>query len=118
MLLSSYYPEFLLDRNSNKAHNGKDPIGGIGGTRKNVVLRQVKSSKAVINSPKIEFCDAGISWRSFSVEEPHDIPNTLQIRQIYLTPYKYNNWLERLQKMAKQQFNLSCNVDSVYVKYY
>ena len=61
MLLSSYYPEFLLDRNSNKAHNGKDPIGGIGGTRKNVVLRQVNSSKAVINSPKIEFCDAGIS---------------------------------------------------------
>ena len=67
MLLSSYYPEFLLDRNSNEAHHGKGPIGGIGGTRKNVVFLQVKSSKAVINSPKIELCDARISWRSISV---------------------------------------------------
>ena len=96
-LLSSYRPERLLEWNYNEAHHGKGPMDGIGGTIKNVVFRQVKSRKVVINSP-IEFCEAANKFvpsikclyqpESSLLEEPYDIenapviPNTLQIHRL------------------------------------
>ena len=56
-LLSSYHPELLLEWNYNDTHHGKGLTDSICRTAKNIVLRQVKSNKIVINSPT-EFYDA------------------------------------------------------------
>ena len=34
----------------NEAHHGKGPMDGIGGTIKNMIFRQVKAGKVIINS--------------------------------------------------------------------
>ena len=83
--------------NYNETHHGKGPTGGMGGTRKNVVFRQVKSKKVDINSP-IEFCDPANKFalsikylyqpEPSLLEEPHGtenapvISNTLQIHRL------------------------------------
>ena len=43
------------------------------------------------------------------------------MHQLYLTHYKYIDWLEKLKKMAEHPlafFGLSCDVDPVYIKDY
>ena len=49
-LLAKYRRDLQLEWNYNEAHYGKDPMDGIGGAIKNVVFRQVKSGRVVINS--------------------------------------------------------------------
>lgn len=41
----------------NEAHHGKGPMDGIGGTIKNVVYRNVKSGKILVNSAKASSVD-------------------------------------------------------------
>ena len=82
-------------------------MDGIGGTIKNAVFRQVKPRKVVINS-LIEFYESANKFApsikcfyqpdSSLLEEPHDIENA---PVIYLTHYKYIDWLEKMKKMAK-----------------
>ena len=125
-LLSSYRPELLLEWNYNEAHHGRGPMVGIGGTIKNVVFRQVKSRKVIINSPT-EFYEAANQFvpsikylyqpESSLFEEPHDIknapviPNTLQIHRLVRE-------LEVGGKACISFFGLSCDIDPVYVKDY
>ena len=49
-LLVNFCRDLQLEWNYNQAHHGKDPLDGIGETIKNVVFRQVKSSRVIINS--------------------------------------------------------------------
>lgn len=64
----------------NEAHHGKGPMDGIGGTIKNVVYRNVKSGKILVNSAK-EFCDAAnklvpsitLLFQTELMDEPDDI---------------------------------------------
>ena len=49
-LLENYRRDLQLEWNYNEAHQGKGPIDGIGRTVKNVVFRQVKSGRVIINS--------------------------------------------------------------------
>ena len=55
--ISTYRPDLLIDWHYNEANHGKGPMDGIGGTLKNVVFRQVKSGRIIINSEK-DFCKA------------------------------------------------------------
>ena len=101
-------------------------MNGIGGTIKNVVFREVKSRKVVINSP-IEFCEAENKFfpsikclyqsGSYLLEEPHDtenapvIRNTLQIHRLVRETEEYG-------KVSISFFGLSCDADPVYVEDY
>ena len=49
-LVSVYQPDLFLEWHYNEAHHGKGPMDGIGGTIKNMVFRQVKAGKIIINS--------------------------------------------------------------------
>ena len=116
--LSTYHPQLLLEWSYNKAHHGKGPMDGMGGTIKNVVFRQVKSKKVDSNSP-IEFCDAANKFilsikclyqpETSLLEEPHDIENepvisnTLQIHRLVRE-------IREDGKAAISYFNLSCDV--------
>ena len=51
-LLTSYSSNLIIRWRYNEAHHGKDPMDGIGGTMKDLVFRQVKSGKVIINSAK------------------------------------------------------------------
>ena len=53
-------------------------MDGLSGTIKNVVFRQVKSRKLVINLP-IEFCDAANKFIPHDIENAPVISNTSQI---------------------------------------
>ena len=99
-------------------------MDNLGGTIKNVVFRQFKSSKVVINSP-IEFCDATNNFvpsikylyqpEASLLEEPSDIenapviPNTLETHRLVR---------EVVDGKAVSFFNLSCDIDPVHVKDY
>ena len=99
-------------------------MDNLGGTIKNVVFRQFKSSKVVINSP-IEFCDATNNFvpsikclyqpEASLLEEPSDIenapviPNTLETHRLVR---------EVVDGKAISFFNLSCDLDPVHVKDY
>ena len=48
--LANYGKDLQLEWNYNEPHHGKGPMDGIRGTIKNVVFRQVKSGRVVINS--------------------------------------------------------------------
>ena len=116
-----YRPELFLEWNCNEAQHEKGPMNGIGGTIKNVVFREVKSRKVVINSP-IEFCEAENKFfpsikclyqsGSYLLEELHDtenapvIPNTLQIHRLVRE-------IEQYGKVSISFFGLSCDVDPV-----
>ena len=52
-----YRPSVILELQYIEAHNGKLPMGDIGGTVKNVVFRQFKANKVIINTAA-EFCRA------------------------------------------------------------
>ena len=56
-LLKSYLKDLTIEWNFNEAHHGKGFMDGIGGSNKNMVFRQLRSGKPIVNSPK-EFCDA------------------------------------------------------------
>ena len=49
-VLANYCRDLQLDWNYNKALHGKSPMGGIWGTIKSMVLRQVKSGRVITNS--------------------------------------------------------------------
>ena len=49
-LHANYRRDLQLEWNYNETHHGKGPMDGIGGTIKNVVFRQVKSGRVIINS--------------------------------------------------------------------
>ena len=99
-------------------------MDGIGGIIKNVEFQQVKLRKLVINSPT-EFCDAANKFvpsikclyqpEATLLVEPHDIenppviPNTSQIHRLV-------RGIEEDIKATISFFNLSCDVDPVYVK--
>ena len=46
------HPEIGLEWHYNEAHHGKEPMGGIGDTVKNIVFRKVLSDEVVIGSPE------------------------------------------------------------------
>ena len=51
--LMTYFDKTMdIEWHYNEAHHGKGPMDGVGGTVKNIVFRNVKSGKALINSPK------------------------------------------------------------------
>ena len=96
--LMTYFDKTMdVEWHYNEAHHGKGPMDGVGGTVKNVVFRNVKSGKALINSPK-EFanCAAQLVPSISSlylpleemIEEPDDviaapaIPGTLKIHKV------------------------------------
>ena len=60
-LLVNFCRDLQLEWNYNQAHHGKGPLDGIGETIKNVVFRQVKSSRVIINSAE-EFSVAANNW--------------------------------------------------------
>ena len=125
-LLSSYRPELLLEWNYNEAHQGRGPMDGTGGTIKNVVFRQVKSRKVVINSPT-EFYEAANQFvlsikylyqpESSLLEEPHDIKNALVIPNTLQT-HRLVREIEEGGKASISFFGLSSDIDPVYVKDY
>ena len=49
-LLANYRKDLQLEWNYNEAHHDKGPMDGIRGTIKNVVFRQVKYGRVIINS--------------------------------------------------------------------
>ena len=49
-ILANYGKDLQLEWNYNEPHYGKGPMDGIRGTIKNVVFRQVRSGRVVINS--------------------------------------------------------------------
>ena len=97
MLLSEIDHTINLSWYYNERHHGKGPMDGIGGTVKNLVFRDVKSSKCIINSAK-EFAEyaeesiEGISSlylpRDNVIQEPQGIdvapkiPETLKIHKV------------------------------------
>jgi len=60
-LLAHYRPELQIGWHYNEVHHGKGPMDGIGGTLKNVVYRQVKSDRVMINSVS-DFFDAAVLY--------------------------------------------------------
>lgn len=94
-LLVDLCPSKSVEWNFNKAHHGKGPMDGIGGTIKNQVYQNVKSGKIILHSPK-EFCDAARSIVPSittiylpEAEIPEErqresppIPGTLQVHQV------------------------------------
>ena len=56
-LLKSYLKDLTIEWNFSEANHGKGSMDGIGGSNKNMVIRQLRSGKPIVNSPK-EFCDA------------------------------------------------------------
>lgn len=51
-ILVNYRTDLNMQWHFNEAHHGKGPMDGIGGTIKNVVYRNVKSGKILVNSAK------------------------------------------------------------------
>ena len=51
-LLTLIHPEIGLEWHYSEAHHGKEPMGGIGDTVKNIVFRKVLSDEVVIGSPE------------------------------------------------------------------
>lgn len=100
-LLSTYRPDLSIEWHYNEAHHGKGPMDGIGGTIKNVVFRQVKSGKTIINSAE-DFCKAANQFcpsiatlfqqSEVLLKEPVDIqkapviPSTLKIHKFKRLP--------------------------------
>ena len=96
-LVSAYQPDLSLEWHYNEAHHGKGPMDGIGGTIKNdMVFRQVKSGKIIINSAEDfynaanQFCPSKTTLFQPAGEimsEPDDIekapiiPTTLKIHK-------------------------------------
>ena len=96
-LLSNYRSDLSIEWHYNEAHHGKGPMDGIGGTIKNVVFRQVKCGKIIVNSAK-DFCDAANSFvpsitslfqkekdllcEPEDIEKSSSIPATLQIHKL------------------------------------
>ena len=97
MLMTYFDQAHDIEWHYNESHHGKGPMDGVGGTVKNVVFRNVKSGKAVINSPE-EFANyAAELMPSISslylpmeqiLEEPDNvvtapaIPGTLKVHKV------------------------------------
>lgn len=93
-ILASYRKDLKLEWHFNEAHHGKGPMDGIGGTIKNVVYRNVKCGKVLVNSAQ-EFCNAANKlvpsitslFQTDLMDEPDDIeaapkiPETLKIHR-------------------------------------
>ena len=90
-LLANYRRDLQLEWNYNEAHHGKGPMDGIGGTMKNVVFRQVKSGRVIINSDE-EFSVAANKFvpsiatlfqkeKDLLCNQSPPIPATLQIHK-------------------------------------
>ena len=97
MLLSLFDENKNLERRYMEAHHGKRPMGGVGGTIKNQVYKEVKSCRMVIDTPQ-EFAMAVQTLvpaittiylpERKMLQEPNEIENanvvveTLQIRKV------------------------------------